>query len=189
MVILLTKKTEKSRRDYFKTLSLSQTHRHRQTDRHTHTHTHTQTHRDTHLGFLTLEYGGVLDDETLELRADSLQARLHVVAGGYLVAFLHLLGAAGRPFGLAHLQVGTWQPAGAQTQQGSQDQNGGQGAARPCPSCPSTFFNTRGISNSFIYSTYYDIHHVDGMCNVRTGAWILSQYRNIETVLGKLIRS
>lgn len=58
---------------------------------------------------LTLEYGGVLDDETFELSADDLQARLHVVAGGHLVALLHLPGAAAQAFGLANLQIGTWQ--------------------------------------------------------------------------------
>lgn len=58
---------------------------------------------------LTLEYGGILNDETLELSADNLQAGLHVAACGYLIALLHLLGTAGRPFGLANLQIGTWQ--------------------------------------------------------------------------------
>lgn len=62
-------------------------------------------------GWPTLEDGGVLDDETLELRADHLQARLHVTASRHQVALLHLLGAAARPFGLANLQVGAW-PAG-----------------------------------------------------------------------------
>lgn len=54
---------------------------------------------------LTLEYGGVLDDEALELSADNLQTRLHVAASGYLIALLHLLGTAGRSFGLANLQI------------------------------------------------------------------------------------
>lgn len=58
---------------------------------------------------LTLEYGGVLDDETLELSADDLQAGLHVAACGHLIALLHLLGAAGRAFALANLQIRTWQ--------------------------------------------------------------------------------
>lgn len=58
---------------------------------------------------LTLEYGGILNDETLELSADNLQARLHVAACSYLIALLHLLGTAGWPFGLANLQIGAWQ--------------------------------------------------------------------------------
>lgn len=56
----------------------------------------------------TLEYGSILDDETLELRTDHLQAGLHVAARRHQVALLHLLGAAGRAFGLANLQVGAW---------------------------------------------------------------------------------
>lgn len=58
---------------------------------------------------LTLEDGSILDDEPLELSTDSLQARLHVAARGYLIALLHFLGTAGRPFGLANLQISTWQ--------------------------------------------------------------------------------
>lgn len=57
---------------------------------------------------LTLEYGSIPDDETLELSADNLQARLHVAACGYLIPLLHLLGTAGRAFGLADLQIRTW---------------------------------------------------------------------------------
>lgn len=58
---------------------------------------------------LTLEYGGVLDDETFELSTDNLQTRLHVAACGYLIPLLHLLGTAGWAFGLANLQIRTWQ--------------------------------------------------------------------------------
>lgn len=57
---------------------------------------------------LTLEYGSILDDETLELSTDNLQAGLHVAACSYLIALLHLLGTAGRAFGLANLQICTW---------------------------------------------------------------------------------
>ena len=56
-----------------------------------------------------MEYGGVLDDETLELTTDNLQTRLHVAACGYLIPLLHLLGTAARAFGLANLQIRTWQ--------------------------------------------------------------------------------
>lgn len=58
---------------------------------------------------LTLENGSVLDDELLELSADNLQAKLHVAACSYLVALLHFLETAGWPFGLANLQISTWQ--------------------------------------------------------------------------------
>lgn len=58
---------------------------------------------------LTLEYGSVLDDKTFELSTDNLQARLHVAACRYLIPLLHLLGTAGRAFGLANLQICTWQ--------------------------------------------------------------------------------
>lgn len=61
---------------------------------------------------LTLEYGSVLDDESLELSADNLQAGLHVAARGYLIALLHFLGTAGGAFGLADLQISTWQRIG-----------------------------------------------------------------------------
>lgn len=57
---------------------------------------------------LTLENGSILDDEPLELSTDNHQARLHVAARGYLIALLHFLGTAGRPFGLANLQISTW---------------------------------------------------------------------------------
>lgn len=58
---------------------------------------------------LTLENGSVLNDKAFELSADSLQTRLHVAACSYLIPLLHLLGTAGRAFGLANLQIGTWQ--------------------------------------------------------------------------------
>lgn len=58
---------------------------------------------------LTLKYGSILDDETLEVSTDNLQARLHVAACSYLIALLHLLGTAGRAFGLANLQICAWQ--------------------------------------------------------------------------------
>lgn len=58
---------------------------------------------------LTLEYGSILDDQTLELSTDNLQTRLHVAACSYLIPLLHLLGTAGRAFGLANLQIRTWQ--------------------------------------------------------------------------------
>lgn len=58
---------------------------------------------------LTLEYRGVLDDETFELCADNLQTRLHIAARRYLIPLLHLLGTAGWAFGLANLQICTWQ--------------------------------------------------------------------------------
>ena len=43
------------------------------------------------------------------MSADDLQARLHVAACSYLIPLLHLLGTAGRAFGLANLKIGTWQ--------------------------------------------------------------------------------
>lgn len=56
-----------------------------------------------------MEDGGILDDEMFQWSADHLQTRLHVAAGGDLIALLHLFGAARRAFGLTHLQIGTWQ--------------------------------------------------------------------------------
>lgn len=78
---------------------------------------------------LTLEYGSILDDEPFELSADNLQARLHVAACGYLIPLLHLLGTAGRAFGLANLQIRTWREI-------SRDRTGvrmsmGEGAGKP----------------------------------------------------------
>lgn len=70
---------------------------------------HLETGFDKLCSLLTLEYGSILDDETLELSTDNLQARLHVAACSYLIPLLHLLGTAGRAFGLANLQVCTWQ--------------------------------------------------------------------------------
>lgn len=57
---------------------------------------------------LTLEDGGVLDDEELQLHAGRLQDLLHVQAGRCLVLLLHLPGAARGALRDTYLQIRPW---------------------------------------------------------------------------------
>lgn len=102
---------------------------------------------------LTLEYGSIPDDKTLELSADNLQARLHVAACGYLIPLLHLLGTAGRAFGLADLQIRTWQET---SRDGTEvEMSKGKELQKPL-----LFNSHRTEASSFTHRKKIQLHHL-----------------------------